>query len=263
MGLFWFSISYFVLSVLSGALLGLPLYWLVTDILNFSLVAEMGIVALLAVSIMAGLLTVSFRMLNGVAELRPVSAAVLVFLLSIVGIVISLVIGGVFNFLLGFASVYWMNIGAVVMQLLVENFGFRGAALLPLFCPSLSTIISAAVLAALFGLPLARMANGIRFAEAWGHQGGKRRTLFWQCGVGVLGCWAIWTTLSLIVYILFVEPALAGSPLFDFDVDFEQLAFPQPTMLELSYIFGMNLMFLTLSMGPVAYCADQIRKRSG
>lgn len=258
-----FSISYFVLSALSCAFVGVPLFFQINTSWNLSFIAQMVTITTLIWSILAGLMTVSFKMLNGGADLRRVSAIVLVFLLSFVGIAISQVIGGAFGLFLKWLSNIWMPIDAFILNSTYETLGYNKSHYLLTNFPSLSMILSMAVLGTLFGLPLARIGKGIRFADAWSQQAGKRWMLFWRCGASALVLSVIWAAVGLTVHSVFVEPMLTNSTLSDSDGSISQLTFYQPNLFAMSFSLGMNLMWFSLAVGFVAYIAEQTRQQSG
>jgi len=258
-----FSISYLIISALTCAFFGVPIFIRMYESWNFKYIGRMTIDVILLLAIVAGLLTVSFRMLHGVANLRRVSAIVLVFFLSIVGIVTSLIIGAAFGFLLSWVLKIWTPVNALVFKIQYETAVYMGSTIVVTYFPSLSMIASVAVLAALFGLPLARISMGVRFAEAWCHQAGKRWMLFWRCGIGALGLSVIWTVVSLTSHSFLIEPTLKYPTLSDFNAGISQLTFSQPTLLEWFFSLGMNLLWYSLAVGLVAYLAVQIQQRFG
>jgi hypothetical protein len=230
---------------------------------NISYIVQAAIGAALTLSLLAGLLTVSFRMLNGGADVRRVSAIVLVFLLSIIGIALSQIIGAAFGFLIDWLLNIWIPLDAFIFIVTYETLGYTNSAYALTYFSSWSMVLSIAVLGAMFGLPLARIGNGIRFADAWNQQVGKKWILFKRCGAGALGLWVIWAAVSLIAHSIFVAPTLTKSEISVSDGSINQLTFYQPTLLETSFGFGMNLMLFSLAVGFVAYSAEQVRQQFG
>ena len=258
-----FSMIYFTISATSCAFVGIPIFIQIYEYWNFGLNAPTVILITFFSTFVAALLTVGIRMSNGGAVQRRVSAVVLVFLVSIFGIMISLVIGMVFGFLLNWLLAVMSPLDAIIFKFQYGIAVYMDSAFMVTNLPSLPAILSIAVLGSLFGLPLARIGKGSRFVDAWSHQTGRRWMLFWQCGAGALALTVIWTVVSIIAHSFFIQPELTISNLPDSDSALGPLLPYQPTLLELSFNFGMDLLFGSLAVGIVAYVAEQVRQQFG
>jgi hypothetical protein len=264
MGGFRFSIYYFVISSIGCALVGAAIYFRSLQYGNFGFDQQTTLAVVLTLLIPAGLMSISFRMLNGGAGLRPVSAIVLTFFLSIIGIAASLVIGLVFKLAVGFlfeSLTIFLRDGALLAQKYIA-IARRYFFLLSMYSglnPFYQAVIFA-VLGSLFGLPLARIATGSRFADAWSRQAGKRWPLFWKSGVGVFGLSIVWMAVYSIAYLVLLEPIFVDFPFPNNEADIAQTLFRQPSLFNISFRLGMNLFLISLALGVVAYTSEKVRR---
>ncbi len=263
-----FSLSYFFITALICAIGWVPLCIRIyenqqSNVFDGSAIVDLLIATLLLLFFVAVFLTISFRLLNGPVNLRPVSAIVLVFLVSVAGIAISSVIVATFGVILSWLTRAWVSIDSLIFISTYKIFDYTVSPFALSYFPSLSMAFSSAVLGALFGLPLARIGRGVRLVDAWSDQAGKRWMLFWRCWIGSLALSVIWAIISLIAHFSLIEPTLTNSKPSNLDTNIDLITAYQPTLLEVSFSYGMNMMSFSLSVGLVAFLAEHVRQKFG
>ena len=209
----------------------------------------------LGIFIPSCLVTMCFRILNGGTNQRPISALVLVFLISCIGLLLSSLIGGGLGAALQWTMQKVPYLGSIINHIKFQIIGGIDLFILTVPLPSIAEIISFALFGSIFGPALAQMSKGTKFSQAWSIHFRYRLKLFWQCGIGALVLSVIWTGIRLGAHLARILPWQAEPSTNPIDrlaaLDF------QTTPLEHAYNIGMSALLIAYTLGLVVVLSQR------